>query len=100
MPAPDLSLSSINHFAKPLNEVQEKISIIWRGILNRDKIGLNDDFFDLGGHSLKLARLIVEYQKQFDVLLEMKDLFSQTTIEDHEALISGAEKTNMSKLNP
>lgn len=100
LPAPDLSLSSINHFAKPLNEVQEKISIIWRGILNRDKIGLNDDFFDLGGHSLKLARLIVEYQKQFDVLLEMKDLFSQTTIEDHEALISGAEKNEYEQIKP
>ena len=63
-----------------------------RKILQRENIGINDDFFALGGHSLKAVRLSNEYQKEFAVKISLKDLFTHTSIEQQAELIRSSKK--------
>ncbi len=53
---------------------------IWRHLFQVDDLNSNSDFFDLGGHSLLLARLQIALKKEFKVQLTTADLFRNPTI--------------------
>ena len=82
------------------NENEEKIVAIWKEILTRDRIGVTDDFFEFGGHSLKLTRLITRYNKDFGVKLNLKDLFINKTVEQHCALLFKSEEATFKPIVP
>ncbi len=87
-----LGLSGGVAYVAPGNELEEKLVKIWQEVLQRENIGVNDDFFALGGHSLKAIRLSNEYQKELTVKLTLKDLFAHTSIAAHAALIESATR--------
>ncbi|WP_344854074.1 phosphopantetheine-binding protein, partial [Pedobacter jeongneungensis] len=58
LPDPEgLGLSIGTEYVAPENEVEEKLVEIWKEILGKDRIGIKDNFFDLGGDSIKIIRL-------------------------------------------
>ncbi|RAJ77620.1 amino acid adenylation domain-containing protein [Chitinophaga dinghuensis] len=65
----------------PRHETDEKIIAIWEAILERTHIGIKDNFFDLGGHSLKATRVISRVQESFGIKIDMKTLFIDPTVE-------------------
>jgi amino acid adenylation domain-containing protein len=62
------------------NEIEARLVEIWQEILNRQKIGVNDNFFDLGGHSLLLTRLILRIDQAFGRRVSLGDVFHAPTI--------------------
>ena len=93
LPDPEgLGLSSGIEYVAARNEIEETLVKIWEEVLQREHIGVKDDFFALGGHSLKAVRLSNEYSKKLSVKLSLKDLFSHTSIESHVALIRSSEE--------
>ena len=64
----------------PQNELERSVFAVWQEVLQKDSLGLNDNFFDLGGHSLLLARVHSKLQSQVDRQLSMTDLFQYPTI--------------------
>ncbi|WP_027392677.1 non-ribosomal peptide synthetase [Aquimarina latercula] len=81
-------------YVEPRNQVEQNLALIWEEVLQKNKIGAKDDFFLLGGHSLKATQLINEYHKTFDVKLTLKELFDNLTLESHANLISNSNKSN------
>jgi amino acid adenylation domain-containing protein len=79
-------------YVAPRNEIEKKLVGIWEEVLQKEKIGVKNDFFEIGGHSLKATRLINEYYKVFDVKLGLKELFDNLTLESHAKLISHSIK--------
>lgn len=78
----------------PRNEVEKRISEIWAQSLKVDQISVEDDFFLLGGQSLKATSLISTYEREFQVRISLKQLFENTTLEGHAKLIeNGREET-------
>ncbi|MBW4848951.1 MAG: amino acid adenylation domain-containing protein [Bacillaceae bacterium] len=82
------------HVKLPANEVEQKLLVMWREVLERDDISTDDHFFELGGHSLKAMSLLSKVSKEFDVQVPIHLLFETPTIEaisryiqqqDHEA---------------
>jgi acyl-CoA synthetase (AMP-forming)/AMP-acid ligase II/acyl carrier protein len=66
LPAPEgLALSTGNAYMAPRNGVEEKLVPIWEEVLHRDKIGVKDNFFDLGGNSLKIIRMVESVNQAF-----------------------------------
>ncbi|MGO4295016.1 amino acid adenylation domain-containing protein [Chitinophaga sp. RAB17] len=68
-------------YVAPRNELEEKLVLIWQEILGREKIGVKDNFFEIGGHSLKATRLASQIRKTFDVNLNLLTLLGNPTIE-------------------
>jgi acyl carrier protein len=60
---------------------QQRVAAIWRELLGVARVGLRDNFFDLGGHSLLLVKLQVRLQRTFNVELPLVELFQRTTVE-------------------
>ena len=82
MPDPDgFGMETGIDYVAPRNETEEQLVLIWQKILGKQKIGVKDNFFDLGGHSLKVTRLAGQIQKEFGVIIQLKDVFSNPTIE-------------------
>ena len=65
----------------PRNRVEEQLVSIWSDVLRRDRVGVRDNFFDLGGHSLLLIRVHARIRKELDQDIAVVDLFRYPTIE-------------------
>lgn len=99
LPNPSGAGSGIEYLA-PRNEIEEKLVVIWQKILKKEKVGVLDNFFEIGGHSLKATRLASQLHKEFDVKVELKEIFSNAVLEAQAKLIERAVKTSFIAISP
>jgi amino acid adenylation domain-containing protein len=93
LPDPEgLGLVSGVEYVAARNEIEERLIKIWEEVLQMENIGVNDNFFALGGHSIKAVRLSNEYQKRLAVSLSLEELFAHTSIASHATLINISTK--------
>jgi amino acid adenylation domain-containing protein len=59
---------------------EQRVAAIWRDVLQVERVGLNQNFFDAGGHSLLLARLQAALTREFGIELPLYELFQRTTV--------------------
>ena len=67
-------------YVSPRNDIERKVADIWQKILNVEKVGIQDNFFDLGGHSLNVLQVYSKLRELFPEKLVMTDLFKYPTI--------------------
>lgn len=70
-----------DNFVGPRDAVELWLTRTWEEILKVKPVGVKDDFFRLGGHSMLAARLMARIQQRFGVGLPLATLFKQATIE-------------------
>jgi amino acid adenylation domain-containing protein/non-ribosomal peptide synthase protein (TIGR01720 family) len=68
-------------FIAARNVLEERLVEIWKEILGAEVIGVNDNFFDLGGQSIKAIKVVMKVQKEFKVSLNLQELFQNPTID-------------------
>jgi acyl-coenzyme A synthetase/AMP-(fatty) acid ligase/acyl carrier protein len=81
LPLPQQLETRATEYVPPRNETDEVIVKIWEEVLEKEQVGITDNFFDLGGHSLKATRVISRIQETFGVKVDMKNLFIDPTVE-------------------
>ena len=93
----------IQHITSPDSEIQnvpscnkqERIILeIWQELLQRENIGVNDNFFDVGGHSLLLAQVQEKLEESFSTNIAITDLFKYPSISSLASYLSQQE-TNL-----
>jgi amino acid adenylation domain-containing protein len=67
-------------FKAPRDGIEKKLVKIWEKELNAIPIGIYDHFFDIGGHSLKVLKLINTIHKEFNVKINFQDFFQFPTV--------------------
>jgi amino acid adenylation domain-containing protein len=67
-------------YVVPRTEVERAIAAVWQAVLGIEKVGLYDNFFDLGGHSLMVVKVHSELQRVFGRALPMVEMFRYTTV--------------------
>ena len=67
--------------AAPRDVVEQRLTAIWERILDIRPVGVRDNFFSLGGHSLTALRLMAEIERDFSIRLPVSVLFQSPTIE-------------------
>lgn len=88
LPAPDNTREQLkNSFIAPRNMLELRVAEMWEEILNVRPIGMTDNFFDLGGHSILGLRLMARIQKEFDLDLPLSTLFEGGTVLDLVSII-------------
>ncbi|MEO1514769.1 MAG: amino acid adenylation domain-containing protein [Bacteroidota bacterium] len=78
--AGNLTSSTIRQAAS--NEREARMLKIWQEVLGGEEIGMNDNFFDLGGHSLKAMKLISNVYRVFKAKLQLQEIFQHPTPAD------------------
>ncbi len=71
----------------PRNATERAVAEIWSGVLGIQDVGVHDDFFDLGGHSLMIVRVLYQINATLRVRLGVPDLFQNPTVEQLAAVI-------------
>jgi acyl carrier protein len=90
LPAPDLDgCDRAEAFVAPRNEVERKLAWIWQQILGQERIGINDRFFDMGGHSLRATQLVSRIRRDFGMEIPLRAIFEKTTIAEQAELLAG-----------
>jgi len=67
-------------FVAPRNDTEHALASIWRELLGIEQIGINSNFFDLGGHSFLITRLQNRLSTVFPQSISLVDLFQYPTI--------------------
>ncbi|MEM9272766.1 MAG: amino acid adenylation domain-containing protein [Cyanobacteria bacterium P01_F01_bin.143] len=82
LPKPDSASSRLaKEFVAPRNATEEVLAQIFAEILEIEQVGVYDNFFDLGGHSLLITKLISRLLNKFNLELSVIDLFEEPTVE-------------------
>lgn len=68
-------------YCPPTNDLQQMLARLWEKLLRREKISVQDNFFDLGGDSLCAVQMTCEVEKLMGVELPMATLFQSPTVE-------------------
>ena len=102
LPDPDWAARTATRRALPArNEVERRLAAIWSELLGVAEVGVEDDFFEIGGHSLLAARLMARVEREFGTSLPLALLFEHSTIAGiAEALSAKEEPHGWSPLVP
>mgnify|MGYP001800638968 CR=1 FL=1 len=88
------AMASGTAYIEPSNQIEEKLVALWSEILEveKEKIGIKNNFFDLGGNSILAIKLLGRVNKDFQAQISLVDLYSESNIARLAQLISGVEK--------
>jgi hypothetical protein len=75
-----IRLESENLYVRPQNPVEEVLAGMWEEVLGMKRIGIHDNFFRLGGHSLLVTQIISRINHIFRIELPLSALFDNPTI--------------------
>ncbi|MCU0287025.1 MAG: amino acid adenylation domain-containing protein [Acidobacteria bacterium] len=107
LPKPGLKAGDI--YTAPRDETEKKLVELWAGILSRDEvhasqlkasIGIDDNFFQLGGHSLKATNLVSAIHKSLNVQVLLAEVFKRPTIRGLAGYIKGKVEEQYQAIEP
>jgi len=75
----------------PRNRVEKTIAHIWQDVMKLDRVGIHDNFFDLGGHSLMAVRILTRIERALGVRLPLTSFFHSATIAQLAELVNRRE---------
>jgi acyl carrier protein len=79
---PAIDVKSGSDYTAPRNELEEELAGIWSEVLgvSKEKIGVNDSYFDLGGNSLKVIEINTKVKSRFNRDIPVVAMFRYTSI--------------------
>ena len=81
LPEPDVSgHERLASYVAPSNPTQEIIAAIWAEVLRHERVGVNDNFFEIGGHSLNATQVISRINEVFKIDLPLRTIFENMTV--------------------
>ena len=96
LPRPDLLARGLETtFVAPVNDIEQSITAIWRDVLGVEQVGVTDNFFDLGGHSLLLVRVHDQMKEKLKIELSLIDLFRFPTVKRQAEMLEVKPSSRM-----
>uniref|UniRef100_A0A914E139 Fatty acid synthase n=1 Tax=Acrobeloides nanus TaxID=290746 RepID=A0A914E139_9BILA len=77
----------MNGYIAPRSLLEEKLCLLWEDILGAPTVGINDDFFMLGGDSIMLMQLTTRMRNEMNLNISVKDIFNHCSIKKLSALL-------------
>jgi amino acid adenylation domain-containing protein/thioester reductase-like protein len=101
LPAPTgASAESDKSYVAARSDTERAIARVWADILGVDRVGVEDNFFDLGGHSLLTTQVIARVREAFGVNLPLSVLFEQPTVAGLGGVIDTALRDGITDVAP
>ena len=86
LPSPQFSQEPLQN-AEFKSDDEKQLAALWAGLLGNTRIGPNDSFFDLGGHSVLVAALQQRIKSHFEQTISLAELFHSVTVRQQAALL-------------
>jgi amino acid adenylation domain-containing protein len=91
LPAWDVSTMRTGEYLAPRNELEKTLVGIWQQLLGIERIGVGDNFFSLGGDSIKIIRLVSKLRKEVGREIKVADVYAANTISQLGRLINESQ---------
>jgi mycobactin peptide synthetase MbtE len=99
---PEPQIAAKAQYRDPATVTERRIAALFSGLLGHDRVGVDDSFFDLGGHSLVATKLVTAIRSECGVELGIRDVFELATVgllaERVDQLRSGGRAQSRPKL--
>ena len=79
-------------YVAPRNETEVQMVKLWEDILDREDIGIEDNFFEIGGHSMKALQMVSRVNSEMDLRINLGDVIGAPYIKDLAELISNSQE--------
>jgi tyrocidine synthetase-3 len=102
LPGPEVKAGEPGTYTAPGNRVEATLVKVWADVLGTDSrhIGINDNFFDLGGHSLKATVLAAKIHKALNIKVPLVEIFKSPTVRGLSSFIKGAGENQFIPIEP
>ncbi|GAK50134.1 NdaA protein [Candidatus Moduliflexus flocculans] len=81
LPAPERTRPEVAAtYVAPANELETVLAKLWEEILDLERLGIHDDFFELGGDSLSMTRMLARLRQDLDIVVTQTDMFDVHTV--------------------
>ncbi len=90
LPVPEAYAGASRFWEPPAGELEIGLARIWADVLQLDRIGRHDNFFDLGGHSLRAAQVVARIREQLGLEVAIRDLFASPVLSNLARRLQGA----------
>jgi acyl carrier protein len=84
----------------PVTQTEKKLAKMWQDILKKNYVGVNDNFFESGGHSLNATVLVSRIQHEFNVGIQLGEVFQRPTIKEISEYVDNAAKAVAHSIEP
>ncbi|UUQ64819.1 amino acid adenylation domain-containing protein [Pseudomonas fuscovaginae UPB0736] len=93
LPAPDAAAFDQRHYVAPQGELENTLARIWSEVLGVERVGRDDSFFALGGHSLLVMQVIARIRRQLDREVAASALFATPQLKLFTRSLEGARES-------
>jgi aryl carrier-like protein len=100
LPFPDHAGNSETGYCAPRNDVEAGLAEIWREVLALDRVGVEDNFFEIGGDSLSATRAFARMNRLFQAQISLKDMLEHPTIAALARLLAAARPVQLAQTIP
>ncbi|WP_158664903.1 non-ribosomal peptide synthetase [Pseudomonas sp. SWI44] len=90
LPEPDASQSQQDYVA-PRTALEQQLAVIWQTLLKLERVGLHDNFFDLGGHSLLVTQLVSRIRDELGREASLRQVFETSTLQAQAAMLDALQ---------
>ncbi len=97
LPEPEFN-SEQDHYIAPRNKIEVQLAQIWSDVLDVEQVGINDDFFSIGGDSITAIRLSFRISHLFDRQITVADVFRCKTITKFAEFINHNHHSSLVKM--
>ncbi|MBW9155185.1 non-ribosomal peptide synthetase [Clostridium tagluense] len=73
---------AIKGYEAPTNEIEKKLAKVWSEVLGIEKVGINDNFFEIGGDSIKIIKLINIISTEFKKKIKISDIYNMQSVKE------------------
>jgi acyl carrier protein len=88
LPSPDFSARQ-HQYVAPRTEIEKVLCEIWQEVLGLEQVGIEDNFFQLGGHSLLIVKLLSQLKQKMNITVQLKDMFDFAVLLEMSVHIEG-----------
>ena len=99
LPAPEYAADT-DRYVAPRTSVEDLVAGIWADVLRLERVGVHDSFFDLGGHSLLVTRVVSRVRELFGVEVPLRALFEGPTVAELAGRVDEMRRAELPVLPP
>ncbi|MEB3032889.1 mycobactin polyketide synthase MbtD [[Mycobacterium] nativiensis] len=97
---PHPEVGSATQYREPTTATEHRLADLFATLLGHDRVGVDDSFFDLGGHSLVATRLVASIRSEFGVEIGIRDVFESATVARLAQWIEGSASGAVTSTRP
>jgi len=92
LPEPEWEHASAgDHWVAPRTDTERRVAAVWSGVLSVRDVGIHDNFFALGGHSLRAMQVMSRLREELGVSLTLRTIFDSPTVMELAAEVEAAQ---------